>query len=570
MRRAFVSAIALTLLCAPAVGAAPRPNVVVILTDDQRADGADRMPTVRRLLARHGVTFANAFVSNSLCCPSRTTLLTGRYSHTTGVWSNRPPFGAWPAFQALGGERRTLAVTLRAAGYRTGYVGKYLNAYTGTTIPPGWEDWRAFTWGWGYYDYTLNVNGRLVRYGRSRREYSTDVLGRMAARFVRASGGSRRPFFLVFSPAAPHNPAVPAARHRRTDLHLEPFAPPSLGENLADKPAYIRRSARRAGLANARFRRRQYRTLLAVDDAVGRIVAALRATRKMRNTVVIFTSDNGVEWGEHGFPPARKSVPHEGSIRVPLIVRYTRLNRAARTEDRLVTNADLATTVARLAGVRQRTEGRSLVPLLRGLEPPWRRAFLVENLGGEIAAARIPTYCGLRTEHHLYVVYATGERELYDLDTDPYELENLAGAKTHRRTEQTLLRQLRRACYPLPPGFHPRPLCMLTGTSGADRLVGSARGDFVCLRGGHDRVATGKGADTVAAGPLTVRALAAVTFRPPVRGTRGSAISTGMHDDRIFALNGRRDRVRCGSGRDTVTADRFDVLVGCERVSRAR
>jgi arylsulfatase A-like enzyme len=548
---------------------AARPNVVIVLTDDQRADGADRMPAVRKLLARHGITFENAFVSNSLCCPSRTTLLTGRYSHTTGVWSNRPPFGSWSAFRALGAERRTIAVALQRAGYRTGYVGKYLNAYTGTTVPPGWDDWRAFSWGWGYFDYTLNVNGALVRHGHAPRDYSTDVLGKMAARFIRGNRASGRPFFLVFAPAAPHNPVIPAPRHAEVDLDLGPFEPPSVDEDLSDKPAYMRRSPQTAGERHRLFRLRQYRTLLAVDDAIARLIKALRATRQLRNTLVIFTSDNGVEWGEHGFPAARKSVPHEGSIRVPLIVRFGRVSRTARTETRLVTNADIAPTVAALAGVSVKSEGRSLVPLLRGLDPPWRRGFLVENLGGETASAHIPTYCGIRTERTLYVVYRTGERELYDLDADPYELENRAGQARFRKMEQALLRQIRRICFPLPPGFHPRPLCTLVGTAGSDLLIGGAGADFACLAGGHDRVATGRGSDTVDAGAKTVARSARAVFSPRAHGPRGSTISTGPGHDRILALNGRRDVVRCGAGRDRVTADRFD-LVGpsCERIMR--
>jgi len=568
---AFLLAAALAAIgTGPARAATPRPNVVVILTDDQRADGADRMPVVQSALAAHGVKFTNAFVSNSLCCPSRATLLTGRYSHTTQVWSNRPPFGAWVAFRALGAERRTIAMTLRASGYRTAYVGKYLNGYVGTTVPPGWDDWRAFTWGWGYFRYRLNVNGRLVRYGDRPDEYSTDVLGRMAARFIRARRGSRQPFLLLFAPAAPHNPVVPAPRHADALPDLGNFDPPSVGEDLSDKPAYIRRSAHPSDWVVAEFRRRQYRTLLAVDEAVGRIVAALRATRKLRDTVVIFTSDNGVEWGEHGFPAARKSVPHEGSIRVPLIVRYGRLSRDRRTDAHLVTNADLAPTIGALARVDHRADGRSMVPLLQGREPRWRRAFLVENQGGETASAGIPTYCGVRTEHALYVVYATGERELYDLENDPFELENGAGNSSSGQTERRLLELTRLLCFPPPPGFHPRPFCTLTGTSGDDRLVGGLRDDFVCLAGGRDRVSTGAGSDTVDARARTVGSFAAVIFDPKQHGPGGGSIATGPGDDRVLALNGRLDLIRCGSGRDRVIADRFDaVSATCERVVRA-
>lgn len=563
-----LAAVAMASITEPA--AVARPNIVIILTDDQRADGADRMRIVRERLAGHGVTFVNAFVSNPLCCPSRTTLLTGRYSHSTGVWSNRMPFGGWEGFSGLGAERHTIAVALRAAGYRTSYVGKYLNGYGGTTIPPGWAEWRSFSRGWGYYRYTLNLNGRLVNYGHSPRDYSTDVLGRMAADFVRRSAKSSRPFFLLFAPAAPHNPAIPAPRHAHVNLHLPPFQPPSLNEDLADKPAYIRRTAGAFRRRVRKYRIRQYRTLLAVDEAVGRILDSLRATGKLKNTIVIFTSDNGVEWGEHGFSPARKSVPHEASIRVPFIVRYDKLVHGGRTDERLVTNLDIAPTLASLAHVRFGGEGASLKPLLRGnTSIAWRRQFLVENMGGDFRLDRIPTYCAVRTERFLYALYATGEQELYDLEADPYQLKNLARDRFMRLARGLLLRQVRRLCYPLPPGFHPRALCTVRGTAGNDDLIGTRDRDFVCLGGGRDRVTTGGGADTVNAAAATTSRLARVIFSPRGHGLRGSTISTGPGADRILAMNGRRDVIRCGAGHDEVSADWFDLVArDCERVSR--
>ena len=489
--------------------------------------------------------------------------------HTTSVWSNRPPFGAWAGFKASGAEAATVAVSLQAAGYRTGFVGKYLNSYRGAEVPPGWDAWRAFTYGWGFYDYTLNVDGRLVRYGSAPSDYSTDVLARMAERFIRRS---REPFFLFFSPAAPHSPAVPAPRHADVELDLPPFSPPSRRErDLDDKPAYVRRSAAPLTWAQQRFREKQYRSLLAVDDALGRLLDALEATGELRDTIFVFTSDNGVLWGEHGFPAARKSVPYESSIRVPLVVRYDALIEGARREERLVTNLDLAPTFAELAGAWHRTEGLSLVSLLVGEDAPWRRSFLVENMGGETPEARIPTYCGLRTARYLYALYRTGEEELYDLHTDPYQLENVARDETRAETVEILRRELRRRCFPLPPGFHPALLCTLLGTARDDRLFGSRHGDYACPRGGRDTVATGAGADTVDASARTVRDLHRATYGWAGGGAPGSSISTGAGADRVSARNRRRDRIRCGAGRDVVLADGFDaVAADCERVGRPR
>ena len=572
IRLVFAAVLAGAVLATAA--SAARPNIVIVLTDDQRADGADRMPVVQDRLAAHGVTFSNAFVTNSLCCPSRTTLLTGRYSHATGVWSNTMPFGAWRAFRQLGAERQTIAVALRAAGYRTSLIGKYLNGYGaatnvngygGATIPPGWNEWRSFVFGQGYYGYTLNLNGALLKYGEAPEDYSTDVLAGFATDFIRRSATSSRPFFLLFAPAAPHEPAIPAPRHADVDLGLPPFAPPSLNEDLADKPEYMRLRAKPPGAQT--FRTNQYRTLLAVDEAVGLILDELEATDTLRNTIVVFMSDNGVEWGEHGFGAAQKSVPHEGSIRVPFIVRYDRLVAEARTDERLVTNLDVAPTLASLAGIRFPSDGANLVPLLRdSATTGWRKRFLVEHLGQ--VPSGVPSYCGIRSRRFLYTLYATGEQELYDLAFDPYELDNRAGDPLLGDTRRHLLRQVRRLCYPLPPGYHPGRICTLTGTARGDNLTGTRGRDFVCLGGGHDRVSTGNGADTVHAAAPTIGAAAKATFVQRGFGPLGSTITTGPGDDRIFALNGRRDTIRCGAGDDELFADRFDLFGrDCELVA---
>jgi N-acetylglucosamine-6-sulfatase len=554
-------------LAAPA-GAATRPNIVVIVTDDQRADALDRMPAVRSRLAGAGITFANAFVGNPLCCPSRATLLTGLHSHSTAVWNNEIPFGGHATFAASRAENRTIAVALDAAGYRTIFVGKYLNGYSGPDVPPGWDDWRAFNGAPGYFGYELTVNGRRVRYGHDAREYSTDVLGGKAAR---AAATAREPFLLVFSPAAPHRPATPAPRHANVRLRLPGFAPPSFGErDLSDKPAYVRAGARPLNAAQARFRERQYRSLLAVDDAVARILDALERSGRLHDTIVVFTSDNGVEWGEHGFPSVRKGVPYDGATRVPLVVRYDALVAGPRTETRLISNADLAPTLAELAGVRFPTEGRSLLPLLRGeLGIEWRTELVVESAGGEDPELEIPSYCGVRSARYSYVLYATGEEELYDLSSDPFQLESRAGEPAFRAVRREALEDLRSLCFPLPPGYRPRALCTRSGTPGAEELVTGLEDDYVCPGGGRDTVLTGGGADTVDVSPRSVEALRRATFYARATGAPGSRIVLGSGGDRLLALNARADVVLCGFGADRVVVDAFDVVgADCERVAR--
>jgi hypothetical protein len=411
---------------------------------------------------------------------------------------------------------------------------------------------------------------RPARELRRAADYSTDVLGRMAAQIVRTS---RRPLFLVFSPAAPHAPATPARRHLNVPLTLGDHDSPAFRERgalLHDKPRYVRENWRWPTKAQRSFRIRQYRSLLAVDDAIRRITDALAARGRLRDTLIVFTSDNGVMWNEHGFTSARKAVPYEGAIRVPLVVRYDRLIRAPRRDEHLVTNADLAPTFARLGGAALATEGRNLIPLLRNRpRSPWRTRFLIENAGGEIAADRIPTWCGVRTERHMYALYATGEQELYDLQTDPHQLENRVRDAEYRPALRSLRDGLRRLCFPLPPGLQPRVLCTISGTRRGETVTGDRRRDTVCPNGGRDRVATGGGADTVHAGAVRIRWLSRLTWSAPWGGPAGSRFVLGPGADRIFARNGRRDSIRCGSGADLVVADRFDLVErNCERIVR--
>ncbi len=286
------------------------PNIVVILTDDQRWDTLAWMPTVTEEVVAKGVNFINAFAHDPACCPSRATFLTGNYSHTTGVWSNVPPYGSFSAFTS---EDDTIAVWLDDAGYRTAFMGKYLNEYgPASHVPPGWDVWRAFVEP-GYFHCPLSVDGRLVEKGTDPRDYSTDAFARQADRFIRETPDGD-PLFLFFAPKAPHGPARPAPRHLDDLRGIDPYRSPAFNEaDVSDKPAYIQARSQLGEHATSkvdRFRRRQLETLQAVDQAVARILAALDETGRLRNTLIVFTSDNGFAWGstvgERSWSPTRR------------------------------------------------------------------------------------------------------------------------------------------------------------------------------------------------------------------------------------------------------------------------
>ena len=434
-----------------------RPNIVLILSDDQRWDTLWGMPTVEEALASNGVTFANSFVVNPLCCPSRASLLTGRYSHSTGVYLNRPPHGGFARFD----DRHTIATVLHGAGYETGLFGKYLNDYgsrrrdAGYT-PPGWDRWSVFLGGPRYYDYRLAENGSALRFGHRPGDYSTAVLARKAVQFVRSA---RRPFFLEFAPYAPHEPATPPAGYDDAFAHFSWWQPPSFNErDLSDKPAYIRRLGpltQRQVERATRFRREQLEAALAVDDAVRALLKALEQRGALANTFIAYTSDNGVAWGEHPLIAARKLVPYEEPIRVPLVIRYDPLVHEQPSQDgHLVLNIDLAPTLAAVAGARMTgTQGRNILPLLTAHRPiPWRSDFLIEHLAGP-PQPDVPTYCAVRTERYKYVLYQTREEELYDLLRDPHELNNIAAHPSAAATKARLRQRLTQLCRPVPPGF---------------------------------------------------------------------------------------------------------------------
>ena len=452
------AALALAVLAAlalhrpPAAISAPdSPNVVVIMTDDQTVSQTRVMKITQRQLRDRGVSFTRSFASFPLCCPSRATFLTGQHSHNHGVLGNGTPIGG---FQALD-QPNTLGVWLQNAGYHTMQVGKFLNGYgrpNPTYIPPGWDEWVAApdTTTNRYFNYSLNENGTLVHYGGAAADYKTDVYADFAVDAIRnrgALGPAADPFFLFVGFTAPHLPANPAPRHAHRFGGVRAPKPPSFNEaNVSDKPRFIRRikrfTARKVRRISANHRN-QLRTLLSVDQAVGRIVAELSATGQLGDTFVVFTSDNGFFTGEHRLAKG-KYLPYEPSLRVPLIIRGPGLAHGRRSEE-LVSNVDLAPTILDLAGATAThpVDGRSLLPYARNPGLRSNRPIFIEANTVDDPSVGLP-YIGLRTKRYKYVRYRTGEEELYDLKRDPNELRSRARSRSYRRTKRALKRAAQR------------------------------------------------------------------------------------------------------------------------------
>ncbi len=404
------------------------PDVIVILTDDQRWDTLQYMPLTTTHLARNGVEFTNAFTSISLCCPSRATMLTGLYSHNHGVLDNDPSRqGGAPNFK----DTSTLSTWLQQAGYRTGLYGKYMNFYGVLTpwpyVPPGWNEWHAFKAdGLNYYNYTLVENGVEVPYGGQPADYSTNVLAAKAVSFIEGTPAGT-PLFLYFTPYAPHHPFTPGPNDSVT---LPQWRPPNYNEgDVTDKPAWVRQLPAMSSSVQAAgdtIRNGQVASLFAVDRAVDAIVAALQRTGRLNNAVILFTSDNGFTWGEHRLPED-KSCAYEECNRVPLLIRAPGV--APRIDSSLISHIDFAPTIAELASVRPEfpTDGVSLVGLLKN-PGPWREEILLEKLQGLAGAAGplgdLNRYHAIRASNLLYAEYFNGDREFYDLTADPYQLDN--------------------------------------------------------------------------------------------------------------------------------------------------
>ncbi|HTP20499.1 MAG TPA: sulfatase [Solirubrobacteraceae bacterium] len=439
-------------------GAATRPNIVFVLTDDLSMNLVRFMPHVLAM-ERSGLTFNDYFVSDSLCCPSRTSIFTGDFPHDTGVFSNFGPGGGFRAFYRHGDERHTFPVALRRSGYATALMGKFLNGYLETAghghasdgavtdvparyIPPGFTRWDVSGWGYPEFNYTLNEDGVLRRYGHQPSDYLTDVVAGDGVEFINRAARAGTPFLLELATFAPHSPYVPAPRDARDFPGLRAPRPPNFNVLPTDPPLWLSGhpplTRKRIAKINSAFRRRA-QSVQAVDRMIGTIERTLAADGISRNTYLIFSSDNGLHTGQYRLMPG-KLTAYDTDIHVPLVVVGPGVP-AGKTTNAMVENIDLAATFAAIARTRLRSDGHSLLGLFHGHHAAdWRDAILVEHHGGAMSV-RDPdyqqspsgsptTYEAMRTHRFLYVEYADGEREFYDLRADPFELHNLASQLT--------------------------------------------------------------------------------------------------------------------------------------------
>jgi arylsulfatase A-like enzyme len=451
---AVLVAVALTVVAASAIGPDPgtaqaahgRPNVIVIMTDDETYRDMATMPATRRLIGDGGATFTQSYVSYPLCCPSRATYLTGQYAHNHHVLSTVPPNGGVEALNAA----HTLPVWLSKTGYDTIHIGKYLNGYglrRRPTVPPGWTDWhgtidKSTYQMWGYQ---MFENGVANTYGSFYNEnpalYQTDVLREKALEAIDEHANGERPFFLSLMFVAPHGEVVPpstttqphirpAPRHRGVFATLPLPRDPAFDEaDVSDKPPEVRRLHLLRPVVDQRilrdFRARR-ESLLAVDEAVAAIVDRLQAIGQLDSTYILFTSDNGFFQGEHRIAKGKYLV-YDASTRVPLLIRGPGIPPGTISGE-LVANVDLAPTILDATGATADLpeDGRSLLPYARNGGLRSERPILHEGLAGasedEIATGRQRVYYAIRTRRYLYVKWRGGARELYDLRRDPFEL----------------------------------------------------------------------------------------------------------------------------------------------------
>jgi N-acetylglucosamine-6-sulfatase len=457
IRQVAAAILAVAVLAAAALRATPAPtapderlNIVVILTDDQSFDTFPSHPAALPWLQSqvedpdgHWLWFTNAFIQTPLCCPSRATILSGRYSRHTHVRTNDDG--------ARFDDTQTIATWLHGAGYFTGLIGKYLNRYPfgrGPYIPPGWDRWvvkrntAAIT---TYANFGFVDQVGAMQTSDAPATYATDLFADRAVDFLRTAP-SDRPFFLYFATSAPHPPWTPPLRHAGAfaDVPIE-MSPSVVERNVSDKPMWVQKLRQVDATARAGFvedRRLESETLLGVDDAIERIVDQLQASGELEHTVILFLTDNGFSFGQHRI--RGKRCQYEECIRTPFAVRVP--GAQAHDVTGLISNVDVAPTIADLAGVHpgQPVDGTSFAPALLGA--PWQApAGVFLDWAGD---REIPAWQGVRTEDFAYIESADGTVELYDLTgaiaaADPYQLQNRSGDPRYRATVRRLAQMLR-------------------------------------------------------------------------------------------------------------------------------
>lgn len=423
-----------------ATAASTKPNIVFVLTDDLSMNLISHMPHVEAL-QQAGRTMGGYYVVDSLCCPSRSAIFTGEYPHDDGVFTNSGDDGGYDAYNSNGDARKSFAVSLQKAGYTTGFMGKYLNGYQPTDpAAEGWDTWDVAGNGYPEFGYTLNENGKQVRYGHTPKDYLVDQLSAKGGSFIDASAKSGKPFMLEVATFAPHAPYTPAPRYARAAKGVTYPKSPAYDASptdpvswLADRPPLTTGAQKKlAGNYDKRIE-----ADMAVDDMIGHLESRLRAAGVAQDTDIVFSSDNGYHMGEYRLL-AGKQTAFDTDVHVPLIVTGPGIP-ADTNSDALASNIDLAATFESIAGRTPASteDGVSLLPVLQGRTPAdWQQAVLVEHHGpddtpGDPDAqsqrhADPPSYEAVRTADALYVIYADGEQEYYDTRSDPDELHNIA------------------------------------------------------------------------------------------------------------------------------------------------
>ena len=470
--RSLLVATLLLIACAPAApdarrnagGGAAHPNIVFVLVDDLRWDDIAiaghpfvETPNIDRV-GREGVRFLNAFATTPLCSPSRASILTGQYAHTNGITDNT-------ARDSASHRLPTFAIPLQAAGYRTAFMGKW-HMGNDDTRRPGWTRWVAMKGQGEAIDPKLNIDGTRTTV----KGYVTDVLTDYAVDFIRESRS--KPFLLYLSHKAMHPNVVqrddgsigvagaqqpegfvPAERHRgryaskvvprRANALRPPVRKPALQRAIPGLPPL----SPATGTSDRDIRGR-LEMLLGVDESLGRIFATLDSFGELDNTVIVVTGDHGYFYGEHGLDQERR-LAYEETARIPLLIRFPRAARAGTTPAQMVQTIDFASTMLALAGVTDPVtrEGRSLVPLLEGATPPWRSSILIEYYTDAVFPRTLKMgYQAVRTDRYKFIRYTElkGMDELYDLEADPFEMDNLIGTGRGDALAPTLTKELER------------------------------------------------------------------------------------------------------------------------------